>query len=391
LKIVIVSPSVPHPFGNAAAKWFYVLIRELQRRGFNVVNLTVSQDSPDRVKESEQLLRDKETRGKFAFRWHPLEVNCGILKRKARNLLRPYSEMIYTGTFIDDLNRELADGYDVLNLEELWSGWAGIGRARSLLNIYFLASIDWESQKFFNNAERKAYFQIQRATKKILSSTENIRLLTHRLLGGAKAIAPSANYFTVPIALDISVYPLQPVTEEPVVGLIGSMHWIPSRSAGERLLQNIWPRVKKQCPKAKLIIAGWDAKKYLGGYLPLPDVTIEENISHPADFFSRIAVMNYAPSRGSGMKVKVMEAMAYGVPVVTTWEGMEGIQYQNGVHCWVAESDDEIAGKIVELLDDVSSRKRMLEAARALMEEKYSPVPVVDQMMEIYFEIAKSH
>ncbi len=43
------------------------------------------------------------------------------------------------------------------------------------------------------------------------------------------------------------------------------------------------------------------------------------------------------------MKVKVMESMAYGVPVVTTWEGVEGIDYENGRECWVGESDEELA------------------------------------------------
>ena len=45
------------------------------------------------------------------------------------------------------------------------------------------------------------------------------------------------------------------------------------------------------------------------------------------------------------MKVKVMESMAYGVPVVTTWEGVEGIDYENGRECWVADTDEDLAGK----------------------------------------------
>jgi glycosyltransferase involved in cell wall biosynthesis len=87
------------------------------------------------------------------------------------------------------------------------------------------------------------------------------------------------------------------------------------------------------------------------------------------------------------MKVKVMEAMAYGVPVVTTWEGVEGIDYQNGRECWVAETDEELAGKVCHLLEDSAERQQMRDAARRLIEERYSPRPVVDKMIAVYRQL----
>lgn len=84
------------------------------------------------------------------------------------------------------------------------------------------------------------------------------------------------------------------------------------------------------------------------------------------------------------MKVKVMEAMAYGVPVVTTWEGVEGIDYQNGRECWVAESDGELAAKACELLRNSLERQQMRRSARRLIEECYSPRPVLDKMISVY-------
>ena len=97
--------------------------------------------------------------------------------------------------------------------------------------------------------------------------------------------------------------------------------------------------------------------------------------------------MVYAPSQGSGMKVKVMESMAYGVPVVTTWEGVEGIDYQNGRECWVAETDEELAGKVCRLLENPVERQQMRDAARTLIEERYSPRPVVDKMVSVYQQV----
>ena len=81
-----------------------------------------------------------------------------------------------------------------------------------------------------------------------------------------------------------------------------------------------------------------------------------ENLAHPTEFFSRVAVLAYAPVRGTGVKVKVLESLAYGVPVVTTGEGMEGVDGEDGVHCWIREDDDALAARIVDALGDEAQR-----------------------------------
>jgi glycosyltransferase involved in cell wall biosynthesis len=270
------------------------------------------------------------------------------------------------------------------------TGWLGIGVAQALLNVHYFDVIDWAERENMTFGERKALWQAQRATKHLLQGINNVRLLTPRLKEAAEAINPKGRYWVVPFALDTSLYLMPPMVEEPVVGLIGSMHWEPSRSAAERLITRIWPLVKERVPRAKLFIAGWNAGKYLQKYSSQPDIELAENLAHPSDFFSKAAVMVYAPSRGSGMKVKVMEAMAYGVPVVTTWEGVEGIDYENGRDCWVAETDEELAGKTCRLLENSGERQQMRDAARNLIEERYSPGPVVDKMMLVYQQLIGS-
>ncbi len=342
MRVIAVTQAVPHPFGDTAAKWSFVLIRELLKRGHEVVSLTAGADPSARVREAEHLLRQTGADGRLKFIYRPLQPSCSYLARKLHSIREPYSEFLRDREFMAELRRALAGGYEVLHLEQLFTGWVGLGIPRTLLNIHHFEIIDWGT------------------------------------------INPTARYWVLPFALDMSLYPLAPMVEAPVLGLIGSMHWLPSRSAGERLLTRIWPLVKHRVPKAKLFVAGWNAGKYLGKYLPLPDVEIAENLSHPSDFFSRVAVLAYAPSRGSGMKIKILESMAYGVPVVTTWEGVEGLDYENGVHCWVDEEDSVLAEKISVLLDDRQARKCMRETARSLIDQRYSARPVVNRMMEVY-------
>jgi glycosyltransferase involved in cell wall biosynthesis len=295
--------------------------------------------------------------------------------------------MLQDSSLVALLQSELAKGYDVLHLEQMSTGWLGLKVPRSLLNVHFFDVIDWAEKKNMNFSERKELWQARRATRRLLRGIPRVRLLTPRLKEMAETINPRGKYFVVPFALDPELYPMQPPAREPVVGMIGSMHWEPSRSAAERLITRIWPLVKREVPRAKLFIAGWNAHKYLSKYSSLPDLTLTENLSHPSEFFSQAAVMVYAPSCGSGMKVKVMEAMAFGVPVVTTWEGVEGIDYQNGCECWVAETDEQLAGKVRQLLEDSEERQRMRDAARALIEQRYSPRPVVDKIINVYQQL----
>jgi glycosyltransferase involved in cell wall biosynthesis len=388
VKIVIVTPAVPHPFGDTSARWFYVLITELIARGHDVVAVAATEEPDKLVGEARQWL--SRTDGHLTLHVHRLKVDSFALRRKWQNLLRPCSELLQDSELTAILGRELAKGYDVLHLEQMSTGWLGLGMARALLNVHYFDVIDWAGRDNLTFGERKALWQAERATKHLLGGIRNVRLLTPRLKEFAQAIEPEGRYWVVPFALDTSLYLMPPMVQEPVLGIIGSMHWMPSRSAAERLITRIWPLVKLGVPKAKLFVAGWNAKKYLGKYSSQPDITLADNLAHPSEFFSEAAVMVYAPSRGSGMKVKVMEAMAYGVPVVTTWEGVEGIDYENGRHCWVAESDEDLADKACRLLEYCGERQRMRDAARTLIEERYSPGPVVDKMMLVYGQMIDS-
>lgn len=388
MRIVIVTPAVPHPFGDTAARWFYVLITELASRGHQVAVIAATEESETRVAEARKRLAEHGS--KFTLHCHRLKVDSFALRRKWQNLVRPRSEMRQDRDLQELLEKELGQGYDVLHLEQMATGWLGVGKPRALLNVHYLDVIDWSGRSAMTPGERKALWQAQRATSRLLHEIRNVRLLTPRLKEAAEAIHPQGRYWVVPFALDTALYPMLPPAAEPVLGMIGSMHWEPSRSAARRLMTRVWPLVKQGVPGAQLYIAGWNAAKYLSDCASQPDVLLAENLGHPSEFFSRAAVMVYAPSRGSGMKVKVMESMAYGVPVVTTWEGMEGIEYQNGRECWVAESDEELAEKACRLLLNPAERQQMRAAARHLIEEHYSPRPVVDKMVSVYQELTES-
>lgn len=381
MKVVVVSPAVPHPFGETAARGLHVLVAGLLARGVDVTCLVVTEEEAARAREARARLEGAGP-GRFAMSLFAPTVRPAW-RRRVRSLLRPFSETLHAEGFAAALAREAAAGYDVLHLDQLWSGWVGLRQPRTVLNVYQLEIVDWEHRRLQSLAEGKALVQMRRATRRIVRGSRHLRVVSRRLQARLRELNADARCSVVPFALDLSLYPVQPLAREPVVGLLGSMHWLPSRTAAERLITRIWPLVRREVPRARLLVGGWNARRYLARHAG-PDVTVVENVPHPLDVFSRIAVLAYAPARGTGVKVKVLEALAYGVPVVTTGEGVEGVECEDGVHCWIREDDDALAARIVELLGDEAQRGRFREAGRALVEARHAPARVLEQMLEVY-------
>jgi glycosyltransferase involved in cell wall biosynthesis len=382
--VFIVAPSCPHPFGDTAAKWFDVLVRELVRRGHHVTLLCVTEEPASRIEAAQRALAEIASSGRLDVTIHSLAISRPAWRRKLASLREPFSEIRQADGVRQLVEERLSRGYDVFHLEQLWTGWLAAGVPRSVINVHHLEVIDMEGEPAASLAERKARWQMRRATTAITEQAKHIRFFTQRLSDRARAYNRSARHWVIPFALDSAHYDPVTLSGEPVVGLIGSMQWGPSRSAAERLITKIWPRVRLAMPSARLLIAGWQADQHLAHYGGMPGLDLRANISHPREFFAEAGVLAYTPRRGSGMKIKVMEAMAYGVPVVTTTEGIEGLQVESGRHAHVADDDETLAEMVVGVLRDRGAASRMAREARALIVEQHSPAVVVDRIIDMY-------
>jgi glycosyltransferase involved in cell wall biosynthesis len=167
------------------------------------------------------------------------------------------------------------------------------------------------------------------------------------------------------------------------------MNWFPSYSAAVRFLTRLWPAIRKEIPKAQAMIAGWHARSALKNFLPQPGVEVVENVPDMRPFFEQSSLLLYAPERGSGMKVKVLEAFAYGVPVVTTSDGVEGIPAKDGVHAGLSDDDTGLVDRTIRVLTDSFLAESLRRAARILVEEHCHPQTVLDGIERCYRDILK--
>ncbi len=380
-RIVMAMVEPPLPFASAPSRWYYVLLKGLVERGHRVTAFATCA----KVQEIEQAAQlfppDKYDLRCFA---HPQRSGLAAKVESAR---RPYSYM-FSPEMRAAVERELGQGFDVLHLEQLWCGWLGLDHAdRSLVNVHHLVSIDLEDGRL---APWFPWFQNQlafRTERKLLQAFRYVRSCSPRLEAPIREMNRAASVTTVPVGIDTSAYEFIPAdrrSQKPVIGLIGSMAWYPGYSAAVRLLTRLYPEIKQRVPEVTVRIAGWSARSALRDFVDLPGVEILENLADVRPFFESLSVMLYAPVCGSGMKIKVLEAMSFGVPVVTTSEGVEGLPAEDGVHAGIADDDRGLIDRAVATLRDAGRQNRNRQAARKLVESHCSPERTVSAIETIY-------
>src|SRR5205085_3334873 len=116
------------------------------------------------------------------------------------------------------------------------------------------------------------------------------------------------------------------------------------------------------------------------------DAEVLGEVASAPSFMRRLSVLLYPVERGSGMKVKVLEAIACGVPVVTTAAGAEGIEAGEGVV--VTEGDEDLAQAAVSILTDEGERRERGAAAREAFLQRYAPGPATAPLLDLYRRMA---
>lgn len=313
---------------------------------------------------------------------------------KIRTLLFPHRS-IFTKDFYQKLNELDPNRYDIVHIEQTWAGWMGLPYAhKALMNVHFLQSIDLQYAQPKTFKEWLLYKSWFATEKKILRRYPYVRTCSPRLEEAVRPLGPKKLLATVPFSLDLKLYPFIPSNKRqkarPLITLIGGMTWYPSISAAERLLKNLWPEITKQVPDAQLRIVGWSARKALKDYLSLPNVEILENVSDIQPFFEEASVMVYAPARGSGMKMKILESLAFGIPVVTTSEGAEGIPAKDMVHMGLCEDDAGLIERTVRILNNPDLQEKLRTQGRELLASHCGEDTTVEQIEQIYDKMLSS-
>ncbi len=380
LRVVLLTLEPPLPFGNAVGRWYYVLLKGLVERGHHVTAFAACKTQAD-AEEAMRLFPAPA----FSLRCYPPERR-GALRSKMNTLLRPQSNL-FSPSLHRDIDRELAAGFDILHMEAHWSGWLGLAhRDAAVVNVHYLFQIDLAGQQPASAIEKVQQVRAFQAEKFLIRKYPVVCTVSGRLSERVKELNPAAEVFTLPFGMDLSQYVFIParIPGNQVVTMIGSYNWMPSFSAAQRLLERLWPAVRARVPGAQLRLVGRRAMAAFGKYAAEPGISIFEDVPDTVPFFRDADVLVYAPGQGSGVKVKVLEAFALGLPVVTTSEGVEGTAARDGVHAGVADDDAGLIARTVALLENPDAGQKQSYAGRALMEADFTPGVALDALERVY-------
>jgi glycosyltransferase involved in cell wall biosynthesis len=242
-------------------------------------------------------------------------------------------------------------------------------RARRPAPVSALLALEW---RLVRGYERKAY-----------DDADIVCAVSGEDAAAIRTLAPRARVHVVPISIDASaVVPLAAVAREPRLLFVGGLHWPPNLDAIAYFLRDIWPRVLQARPDARLTVVGRDDVAAAAALRRVPGVTLSGYVDDVAPYFAASRALVVPLRAGSGMRVKILDACARGLPVVSTPTGHEGIDVEPGVHLLSAAEPGPFAAETVRVLSDDGLAERLARAGRRLVEERYDVAAVRRALLE---------
>jgi sugar transferase (PEP-CTERM/EpsH1 system associated) len=193
---------------------------------------------------------------------------------------------------------------------------------------------------------------------------------------GLRALVPDRadRVKAVPIGVDTDYFAVaERKPESKTLLSIGTMYWPPNVDSMLYFHSEIWPKVKARVPEAQLNIVGarpTTAIRALGETDSA--ITVTGSVPDVRPYGADCGAFIVPLRSGSGMRVKILNALAMGLPAVSTTVGAEGIEITDGENILLADTPEAFADATVRLLTEPGLSARLGAAGRRLMEERYS-------------------
>lgn len=173
---------------------------------------------------------------------------------------------------------------------------------------------------------------------------------------------------------------------DPVILFVGDFKWFPNRDAVTVLVRNIWPGVKKTYPNAILRIVGRHMSSGLKRIMTRAGAQVRENVADISKEYRDADILVAPHAIPGGTKFKMLEAFASGLPVITTQQGVAGLEVRADSEYLEATSPSEFLTQITMILKKPSIGATISRAARAVVEEKYSWDAIAKSLEHVWKE-----
>lgn len=285
--------------------------------------------------------------------------------------------------------------FDVVHLESIFMGnyipvIRKYSKAKISIRTHNAEHLIW--QRMIENERsllKKAYLSLQ---------NKRLKKFEFETLQSADAIVPitkvdedyfrkwgiQKQYCTSPTGLVFENYPVDNNNELPLsVFHFGSMDWMPNEEAVLWFVENVWDKILQKVPQAKFYILGRGMSQKMSS-LVKQNVVVVGKTDTAQKVYHNYSVMIIPILSGSGMRIKMIEGMAYAKPIVSTTIGAEGIAITSGKNCLLADSPEDFAKAVVEILLSRERKESLSKEARAFAEEFYNNTSLVRKLTEFY-------
>ena len=202
-------------------------------------------------------------------------------------------------------------------------------------------------------------------------------------------LAPGVPVHVTPNGVDAAYFAPLDLPEQPgTIIFTGAMSFPPNVTAVLHFYHNILPLIRRELPNVRFVIAGRDPAPSIAALASDPFVTVTGFVDDMRPWLARANLMVCPMVMGSGIKNKVLEALAMARPVVATTMGVEALEVTSGHELMIADTAEAFAAATLALLRDAAARRRMGAAGRELVLRRYTWDACAASYDAIYSQLA---
>lgn len=189
---------------------------------------------------------------------------------------------------------------------------------------------------------------------------------------------------TLPAGLRIKEYPLTSLPPEPTLFFIGALDWLPNQEGLEWFLKEVFPGLVSRVPSMTFHVAGRNAPGHVTRRLAHPNITFHGEVEDAIRFMQEYRIMVAPLKTGSGIRIKILEGMAMGRPVITTPAGIEGINAEHGREVLVSGDPEWWTEHLSSLLSGDEEAIGLAAAARKFVIQNFDTFEIANRLGQFY-------
>jgi len=394
MKIIQISPRTPYPPTNGGEIVAYNTIKYLSMRGHDIILISIT-DKKKKIPELEKYCS-----------WIPIQkytktTIVGLLSNLFSK--KPYTISKYHS---NEARRAVLKiltkvNVDLVHLDGLHVVYYGAFIKQKLDLPIVLREHNIEAKimgRFYKNqynpfVKLYAYFQYKKLYRYEAKASEifdRCFMITKKDEKLIKQMNPKAKTAVITSGVDTSYFSPIEIEEEPYsITSVASMDWLPNIESILWFHNRILPQVKEEIPQAKLYIVGKNPPSCIRK-LKNEDVVVTGFVEDIRNYIAKCQVFIVPLRTGSGMRIKILTALAMRKAIVSTSVGCEGIEIIDGKNILIADAPEDFAQKIVRLLNSKEERRNLGKEGLKLVKDKYQWERIAEQIEEEYKKIIEA-